>query len=377
MKKIISLILILATLFALAMPANAASYYTYTDKASGNQLTIPYAWDLESGDSELAKVEFVYEDGGTLIMTYGSRDFYSNLDANTRNSFSRSEVNNSLFTEADIAEVLGVNPSEVTRVKVSGTEYFLARTVTRTTYQGTNLAIDTHYFLRIDNGWMYLFQYLGNVDCETYDDFIGIIASCTYGKSTSSGSGSSSSSQKSVYNQAVNAYRSGKYADAYELFSQVAGYENAADYMRLIRIRTYGDNIGIGCVYDYSKGLTDSQKAEIDAAARNFYFEDTAEVLMCNTDVATYYLFGNWNTASNAPAYSYLRWHKDSAGGYYYTRSNNVSTLTSDCVSINDGYVRISITSSNTLVFHIKLTGPNSMSLYCYEYDKCVELFRQ
>ena len=180
-----------------------------------------------------------------------------------------------------------------------------------------------------------------------------------------------------IYDNAVKNYNLGKYVDAYEAFSGIPNYENSQDYMRLIRIRTYGDNIGIGCVYDYRKGLTDAEKAEIDAAARNFWFADTAEVLMCNTDVATYYLYGNWSTASNVTPYSYLRWHKDSAGGYYYTRSNNVSTLVSDCVSINDGYVRISITSSNTLVFHIKLTGPNSMSLYCYEYGKCVELYRQ
>jgi len=182
---------------------------------------------------------------------------------------------------------------------------------------------------------------------------------------------------KILYDTAVGYYEQGRYADAYAQFQGVPNYANSQDYMRLIRIRTYGDNVGIGCVYDYRKGLTDAQKADIDAAASNFYFADTAEVLMCNTDVATYYLFGSWVTASNAPQYSYLKFHKDSAGGYYYTRSNNVSTLTSDCVSINDGYVHISITSCPTLVFHIKLTGPNSMSLYCYEYGKCVNLYRQ
>lgn len=181
----------------------------------------------------------------------------------------------------------------------------------------------------------------------------------------------------SVYAAAVEAYESGSYAEAFRLFLTVSDYGYARDYLRLLRIRTYGGNKGIGCVYNHNLALTEAEKAEIDAAACNFWFADTAEVLLCNTDVATYYLFGDWNTAPNAPAYSYLRWRKDYAGGYYYTRSNNVSTLVSDCVSINDGYVRISITSSNTLVFHIQLTGPNSMSLYCYEYGKCVELFRQ
>ena len=377
MKKIIAFVLTFATLFSLALPANAAisTSYSYTDKESGNVLSIPYSWDIEPGTKPLTKVEFVTTEDGVLLMTYGSSDIYAGLDAETRRACPRSTINNDMFDKEDIADVLGVKASEVTMTTVGGHEYFLARSTYNTTYQNYNISVDAHYWIRIHNGWMYMYQYLGDVTGNVYNTFKNIVISyATYGEKTAS---SSTSSQSATYNEAVNAYNAGKYSTALSLFQKVPNYSSSQDYMRLIRIRTYGDNIGIGCVYDYRKGLTDAEKAEIDAAARNFWFADTAEVLMCNTDVATYYLYGNWSTASNVTPYSYLRWHKDSAGGYYYTRSNNVSTLVSDCVSINDGYVRISITSSNTLVFHIKLTGPNSMSLYCYEYGKCVELYRQ
>jgi len=377
MKKIIALVLTLAALFSLAIPANAAigTYYSYTDKSTGNVLTVPSSWEIEYGTNSITKVEFTTSQDGVFLMTYGSSDIYAGLDAETQRACPRKSINNDMFDKEDIADVLGVKASEVTMTTVGGHEYFLARSTYNTTYQNYNISVDAHYWIRIHNGWMYMYQYLGDVTGNVYNMFVNIVISyATYGEKTTS---SSASSQSATYNEAVNAYNAGKYATALSLFQKVPNYASSQDYMRLIRIRTYGDNIGIGCVYDYRKALTDAQKADIDAAARNFYFADTAEVLMCNTDVATYYLFGSWVTANNAPQYAYLKWHKDSAGGYYYTRSTNLSNAVSDCVSINDGYVRVSITSSNTLVFHIKLTGPNSMSLYCYEYGKCVELYRQ
>lgn len=373
MKKLTVTALILALLFSLALPAAAAS--VFTDHTNGNKLTVPTGWTATSLSSDHCEVELESASDGSGLMYYESIDLWEGLDPSTKASASRSQVNNDLFTKEEIADILGVDSREVSMVTLGQKEYFYADSVYNTTYDGYAVSVDVDTWVLIHNGWYYSYQFMGNTSGQLYRDFKSAIASATYGET--SGSGSTGSSKESAYQQAVNNYNSGNYSTAYSQFQQLNGYQNSYDYMRLIRIRSYGENTGIGCVYDYRKALTNEEKADIDKAMQNFYFADTAEVLMCNTDVATYVLYGNWTTASNAPAYSYLKWHKDSAGGYYYTRSNNLSTAISDCVSINDGYVRVSITSSNTLVFHIKLTGPNSMSLYCYEYGKCVELFRQ
>ena len=179
-----------------------------------------------------------------------------------------------------------------------------------------------------------------------------------------------------IYYYAVNAYESGRYSEASYMFDRIPNYLDSQDYLRLIRIRSFGGNSGIGVVYDHSKALTDYMKAEISKAAEKFYFADTAQVLLCNSDVASYYLYGQWFTAPNSPVYAYFKMNSDPVGGYGYTRSSNLSNAVSNSVSINNGDIRVSITSSNDLVFHIDLLGPDCMQIYSYEYGKSFTLYR-
>lgn len=373
MKKLTALVLTLILVSTCVFPASAALIGKYTDHANGNVLTLPSGWTYKSKSADHANISFESNSGESAYMTYESIDVYSGFDASIQSAYTRSEICNDLFTKEDIASVIGVDARDITMVTINGIEYFYADSVYTTTSNGSRVSVDDDYWVLLHNGWFYCYDFAGNTNSQLYKNFKSIIGSATYGKSTSSGS----NSKESAYEKAVWNYDNGYYSTAKSQFQELGSYKNSQDYLRLIRIRSYGRNVGIGCVYDYRKALTDSEKADIDKAAQNFYFADTAEVLVSNTDVATYYLFGRWATASNAPQYAYLQFHKDPVGGYYYTRSTNLSNAVSDCVSINDGYVRVSITSSNTLVFHIKLTGPNSMSLYCYEYGKCVELYRQ
>ena len=368
MKKITSLALAILLIVALALPASAALIGTYIDSRSGNQLTLPSTWSYSSQSTERTHIKFNSNTSDSAYMVYKSFDLYAGLDASARSKCSRSQVNNDLFTKAEIAEVLEIDSRTISMVTLGGNQYFYADTVYKSSSGAT---IDNDYWVMIKDGWFYIYDYAGKTSGQLYNDFKSVIASATYGTKTSG-----TLTQETKYTEAVRNYNNGNFTTAKSQFTALGSYKNSQDYLRLIRIRGYGENRGIGSVYDYRKALTDAEKADIDAAAKNFYFADTAEVLMCNSDVAVYYLYGNWSTASNASQYAYLNWYKDSCGGYY-TRSTNLSNAVSDCVSINDGYVRVSITSSNTLVFHIKLTGPNSMSLYCYEYGKCVELFRQ
>lgn len=353
---------------ALALPASASLIGTYIDFRSGNQLTLPSFWTYTSQSNEYTNIKFNANTSDSAYMVYKSIDLYSKLDASDRSKYTRSQLNNSMFTKTEIADVLDIDSRTISMVTIGGNQYFYADTVYKSSSGAT---IDNDYWVLVKDGWFYVYDYAGKTSGQLYDDFKNVIASATYGNKSSG-----TLTQEVNYTEAVRNYNNGNYSTAKSQFTALGSYKDSQNYLRLIRIRGYGGNIGIGSVYDYRKALTDAEKADIDAAAKNFYFADTAEVLMCNSDVATYYLYGNWSTASNASQYSYLKWHRDSCGGYY-TRSTNLSNAVSDCVSINDGYVRVSITSSNTLVFHIKLTGPNSMSLYCYEYGKCVELYRQ
>lgn len=409
----ISQLLVIALLFSLAIPCSAALIsplllrQNYKIDATGCTISIPSSWKLENTGSG---IEFIPSSGDAVPMGYCYMDLWKDLTPSDKLKTDRTKYNNDYISKVDIAELLGVSSQDVCFVTLGSHEYFQVTTTTSSGLYFYNNKTTMISLIHVENGYLHLYQFEADTAHSLYSSFETMVASSTYASSasgkgavgtvktitldpfTSAASGNSSATSNTpsttsnnssdIYTEAKDAYDDGDYSTAKKLFDSVSSYKDAQKYLRLIRIRDYGSNTGIGCVYNFSKALTDSQKKEIDKAAEDFYFADTAQVLLCNTDVACYYigahnsLSGNWITASNAPTYAYFKLHKDSSGGYYYTRSSNLSNATSDCVSIIDGDVRISITSSNTLVFHIDLTAPGCMDIYSYETCKSFALYR-
>ena len=177
-----------------------------------------------------------------------------------------------------------------------------------------------------------------------------------------------------IYHQAIDAYENGNYEEAKRLFHSVPEFGDSENYLRLIRIRGYGENVGMGSAYNHSKRLTEEEKEDIDKAAENFDFADTAEVLLCKTDVACYYLMGRWTSPAGSQHSAYFIMEKHSNGGYQYRR--NMDNYKSDSFSINDGIIRVSITSSNTKAFHLSLLGPDELYAYNYKDEEVYILYR-
>lgn len=391
MRKVSALVLTLILVFSLSVPAFAASdAFLYTNDDTGCSFSVPGDWKLEyEGDSIL----FVPRSGKSVNMRYLWLDAWEELSNSDKKEISRSDYNNDQLSKADAADFVEAKTSDVKIVNLAGTEYFQ---ITKTEKKGFFIFKKTTTVISLihaENGWVHLFQFEKDSNHALYPAFEEMVASTVYAQSAVPEEATEETvpqttaetlpptepvkTDADIYREAQDAYDEGYYATARKKFESVSSYLDSQKYLRLIRIRSYGENTGIGCVYNFNKALTDSEKEEIDAAAEDFYFADTAQVLLCNTDVACYYLFGNWTTASNSSPYAYFKLHKDSSGGYYYTRSTNLSNAVSDCVSIIDGDVRISITSSNTLVFHIDLTAPDCMEIYSYEHCKRFTLYRK
>lgn len=422
MRRIVSLILTLMILVqTLPYPADASGYYVYTDPANGNSFQVDSSWVQETiADDPMYQVKFTHSSHTDSTIRYGSQDVWSRLSIQEQNATPREAYNHTMYQPKDIAEYLGVAERFVKTVTISGNTFFLAESL-RSNF--IFVEIDTTHLVHIRNGWMYLYSFSGSRLDSQFKAFKKMAGKTSFPVTdpVSPGAGSTNPTQPSpgvappaqtdptapsasqpiattppvnqpiettpapaatqpiapsesdIYSRAKAAYESGDYLTANELFCQIPTYLDSADYLRLLRIRWYGGNIGIGVVYDHGKALTQEQKEDIDAAVRKFDFADTARVLMWNVDVATYILFGEWYTDNGM----YLKWHIDKVGGFYYTRSNKLSTAISNTVSINDGYLRVDIETANKLVFHIRLTSPDTMELYCYQYDKVYTLTRK
>ena len=384
MKRILSLLLVLISLITLALPAaGLGKVYSFIDEGSECIIPVPEDWKVVYEDD---CVEFLPKHNDDVVMRFYSDDLWEGLSASEQEEISRKDFASEI-SKSDVAELFDVNRRDVDKVVISGEEFYQIEEERKEGFLFFRSTVEILTLIHFRNGWMFTYQYEGDPDDEIYDIFEEMVVYTDYGDTyfidvtipetvEETEPEETEPSEASIYQEAVDAYESGMFTTADKLFRSISPYKDSEKFRRLIRIRDYGENTGIGVVYNYNKALTDAEKKDIDEAAADFYFADTAEVLLCNTDVATYYLYGDWATPSGVYPYTYFRLKKHSSWGYYYTRSENLSKKESDCVSIEDGDVRISITSSNTLVFHITLTAPDCMEIYSHEYCKSFTLYR-
>lgn len=375
MKKLSALVLSFILTLSLALPVCAkSSSVTYTDKESGNKLSVPSDWDLEYKDDVLVKVKFVPSSGTSALMQYGSTDLWSTLSTSAQNDLPRSKFDNSQFAKSDIADLIGTKTSDIKTVTIGGKEYFRGEVEKKTTVKGLSITMTVTYWVYVNNGWFYIYQFSGDESHALYSKFTTLISSATYGGNADNSSSSADGSRSEVYASAVKAYNSGNYYEAQKLFSSADSYKDSSKYLRLIRIRNFGSNPGMGGkVYNSTCGLTSSQKSDIDAAARDFNFADTPEVLLCNSDVACYYLLGRWSGGSKC----YIEFYENKKAGCSYYIGSKLSTNYADTYSINDGDLRVDIVKTNKLTLTLTLTGPDTMEVYTHEKNHCYTLKRK
>lgn len=388
MKHLLSLILAVFLLCNLALPANAMLTFpefllktrtAVKDEYCNNTIYIRSDWLYDMGlDTEGRPITYITmlpesraaENDWSVTVKYQGMDYWSTMGEEYQKNLPRSEFDNDLFSKADLARYMDVDEESITMVDINGIEYFQV-TNTITTSIGSFGAfkvtkVESIYLMRFYNGYFYIYGFNADTSNELYGEFIDIVKSATYDGASSDSTDSTSDSD--TYESAKNAYNKGNYNEAKKLFEKVSNYKDTEKYLRLIKIRNYGCNIGMGTrAYKDSNALTVSQKKEIDKAMNHVDFADTAEVLMCNSDVACYFLLGEWYTGAGAPRYSYLKVKTNTSSGYRYWRSTNLSTSMSQTFSINDGLFTVDIFNQNTAKLNISILTRDSIEVYSYE----------
>ena len=356
MRKLISAILVSMCLLSLSICANAADSFVYEDVDSGTCLTLPHGWDLEYEDDAFVKVTFLPEDGSSALMQYGSTDYWNTLDAASKRKTPRTNFDNSHFSAEDVAELVGCTAKDVKRITMAGTEYYRASFQKIVPSGRFSVTLDMTYWVRYQNGWIYAYQYVGSEANELFDQFKHMISNAAYSAPTEE---KSNDTQKETYENAVAAYENGDYADAQELFEITPEYQDSSKYLRLIRIRNVGSKVDA----DGEKIiLSDEEKKDIDDAAEDFSFADTAEVLLCNSEVASYYLTGYWSGGSRC----YINF-KTTDSGTTYTIGSKLSKTKPGSFTVENGI--LSLDDSATPILKMTLTSPDTMEVITYEVD--------
>ncbi len=162
--------------------------FVYTDSDTGIKFTVPANWkqDEITEDREYLSAKFVStkEDGCTII--FAAVDAWAELSPSEKIGLSRADVNNSIFTKADIAEMFSTTEDDISSFMYNGVEYYKCTLTTNKEVYGLSLDITMTQLMCVDNGWMYAFQFNGNEDHKLYSDFEKLIRSVKYPNSQTS-----------------------------------------------------------------------------------------------------------------------------------------------------------------------------------------------
>lgn len=174
----------------LAPPPIKTDSFTYTDSTSGMTFTVPANWVEEPmfKEREFIDAKFVstLEEGMCII--FASEDmlgdtFLGETDISAFEKFlvSRSDLNNSALTKAEIAAMIPDAKANSVSMEIYGNkEYFACETITSGTANGLTVTLPMTYLIRIENGFIYMFQFSGTKDNPYYSDFVSLLNSVKY-----------------------------------------------------------------------------------------------------------------------------------------------------------------------------------------------------
>lgn len=165
-----------------ADPGEETNAFVYTDSEGGVTFTVPANWKQEEfyKDREFIDVKFVSAKEDGCVMIYGSTDMWGQMSAADRVGYTRADLNNSVFTKADIAEMYSTTADKITTVTYNGVEYFKSETNYISDAYGVDITVKMTQLVYIDNGWMYMFQFGGTSTHKLYSDFESLLKSAQY-----------------------------------------------------------------------------------------------------------------------------------------------------------------------------------------------------
>ena len=156
--------------------------FTYIDSETKVKFTVPANWtekDL-SKDREYIDVKFVSSEEEGMSILYGSTDIWAKMSSSDKVGYKRSDLNNSMFTNADIAEMAGTSTAKVKKVTYNGVQCFQAESTTTSEVYGLNITVTMTHVIYYDNGWMYWFQFSGDSSNEYFSDFKSLLNTVTF-----------------------------------------------------------------------------------------------------------------------------------------------------------------------------------------------------
>lgn len=160
--------------------------YEYKDQESHAAFFVPRNWyevPFDTAPKILSK-KFVNADDTKFTIMYGSIDCYPLLSNEERSRYTRDSIDNSYFfedgNESDLFDITGFDTGEVSSRTYNGNDYITITGSYNYDSDGFNISFPAEGYIHLENGWMYIFEYIGSADSEHYSDFESLLNSVKY-----------------------------------------------------------------------------------------------------------------------------------------------------------------------------------------------------
>ncbi|MDO4732626.1 MAG: hypothetical protein Q4B50_03825 [Bacillota bacterium] len=184
--------LLLFLLLSISLPSAAeepvetsGDFYIYKDSITSAELQIPR--ELVQGEiinmRDYSIVPFRKQGGETDFLFFCAADNYNTEQVQEirrtldEGEFPRSDVDNSLFSKEQVAEMFACEEEAVFMQEIGPREFFMAEELLDV---GDGETLSLSHICRVENGYMYYFMFIGELEGESYALVEQIILSMKY-----------------------------------------------------------------------------------------------------------------------------------------------------------------------------------------------------
>lgn len=160
--------------------------FLYTDPESTLSFTVPECWiespQLINSEYINAAFESICKDGLYIFFTKEDMLSDKNWEGSnlTRIMTPRASLDQSSLTEYDLASSLGCAEEDVSTFPYAGREYYVVESLMPFTLDSVTFTIPVTYLIRVENGYMYMFQSTMTRDNQYFTDLEQLIRSVEY-----------------------------------------------------------------------------------------------------------------------------------------------------------------------------------------------------
>lgn len=199
MKRILSIILLTACLFALPVSAAADAPLVYRDVRTNASFTLPEDWEQASLTEDYNFIDAKFADihDPSRIILYSSSDAFSYSTESERAGRTRADYHVYALSPEDFEGMYDVSREDVTAITKGENKYFVFPVTQEQKYYETTRSVTMICAATMYDGYMYMFQYSGDPKSLAYLDFLSVLESAEFPNRISPDGSLSQEQQKS------------------------------------------------------------------------------------------------------------------------------------------------------------------------------------